>query len=230
MDANFGYTIQHNEGAPLGVSEAQVSNCQTPSNPYFADGGGMCGNTPFSSDCYFSNNGQSPYISDVYREFLMDGTRYQKEPMETQYPLIFKMFFSEANIRHIQGVIRSRGFNAAPDMAQLSGFMNQIYTDDMPYGAYNIIDPQRTNKSMEYTLYYLRRLNNQLLNRVLRNMSVMKSSRLQYLRDISGFQAPLEITRPIYTECKGRGPPLDMSTHLLPPPPDGRQPTAYQEY
>ncbi len=207
----FGYSIQSNEDVPLGVTGSRV-----------------CGNTPYSSDCYYSNDGQQPYISDVHREYLHDGTRFQNQPMETQYPLIFKMFFSEANIRHIQQVVQSRGFNAVPDMAQLSGFMNEVYTNDMPYGAYNIHDPQRNNKSLEYTLYYLRRLNNQLLNRVLRNMSIMKSSRLQYLRDVSGFQAPLEIVRPIYTECKGRGPPLDLSAHLLPPPPDGRYPTAYQ--
>jgi len=222
-----GYPIQMREGAPLGVSGAQVTKCFTPANPYFNDGGGACGDQPFGSDCYYSNVDQAPYISDVYREYLQDGTRYQNQPWETQYPLIFQLFFGQDNIRYIQNVIRSRGFNAAPDFAQLSGFMNQVYTDDMPYGAYNLRDPQRNNKTLGYALYYVRRLNNQLLNRVLRNMSIMKSSRLQYLRDASGFQAPLEIVRPIYTECKGGGPPLNMSTHLLPPPPDGREPSAF---
>lgn len=182
---------------------------------------------PNNSECYYSNDDQVPYISDVYREYLHDGTRFQNQPFETQYPLIFKIFFSNANIRYIQNVILSRGFNAAPDFAQLSGFMNEVYTDDMPYGAYNNRDPQRNNKSLEYVLYYVRRLNNQLLNRVLRNMSIMKSSRMQYLRDISGFQAPLEIERPIYTECKGAGPPLNLSERLLPPPPDGMEPHAF---
>lgn len=170
------------------------------------------------SGCPYNNDDQIPYISDVYREFLHDGTRFQNQPMQTQYPSIFRLFFSDQNIRYIQNVIRSRGFNAVPDRMQLDGFMNEIYTNDMPYGAYNILDPNRDNKSVQYVLYYVQRLNNQLLNRVLRNMSTMRASRLQYLRDISGFQGPLEITRPIYTECKGRGPPLDLSTRLLPSP------------
>lgn len=181
-------------------------------------GGGAC------SDCYWSNDGQQPYISDVHREFLFDGTRFQNQPMETQYPMIFKLFFSDANVKHVGDVVLASGFNSRPTREELSGFMNQVYTDDMPYGAYNQRDPQRDNRSVGYVEYYLRRLNNQLLQRVLRSMSVVKSSRLQYLRDISGFQGPLEIVRPIYTECKGGGPPLDMSTHLLPPPPDGVEP------
>ncbi len=208
MSFKFGHPIRYLEGSPLGLG----------------GGRGVCSD---SSDCYYSNEGQIPYISDVYREFLHDGTRFQDQPMETQYPLIFKLFFGKENIRYIQGVIRSRGFNAVPDTIQLSGFMNQVYTDDMPYGAYNQRDPQRTNRSPEYVRYYVQRLNDQLLTRVLRNMSIMKSSRLQYLRDISGFQGPLEIVRPIYTECKKRGPPLDLSVHLLPPPPDGVQPRAF---
>ena len=178
------------------------------------------------TDCYHSNDGQQPYISDVYREFLHDGTRFQNQPFQTQYPLIFKIFYSSANIKHIQGVIRSHGFNAVPDFQILQQFMNDIYTDDAPYGPHNRLDPNRDNKTLGYAQYYVHRLNNQLLNRVLRNMTVMKQSRLQYLRDISGFQGPMEIERPIYTECKTSGPPLRLDFRL-PFSPDGREPTAY---
>lgn len=181
----------------------------------------------FEGQCYFSNKNQQPYISDGYRRYLHDGTRFQDQPFQTQYPIIFKIFFSDANIKYIQDIIKSQGFNSAPTRSELSGFMNEIYTNDTPYGGYNILDPQRTNFSMDYVYYYVNRLNNQLLQRVIRNMSIMKHSRYQYLRDISGFQGPLEIIRPIYTECKGAGPPLDVSTHLLPPPRDGKYGSAF---
>jgi len=187
-----------------------------------------------NDDGYHTNDGQWPYISDVYREYLHDGTRYQNQPMKTQQNLIHQMFYSDANVRHIQRSIRAAGFNAAPSLSVLSGFMDEVYTNDAPFGAHNRIDPTRSMSQVHandgglgYSKYYLHRLNTQLLNRVLRNMSVMRQSRMQYLRDISGFQGPLELNRPIFASSKYAGDNLRMDFRL-PPPPDGRDPQAYR--
>ena len=171
-----------------------------------------------TSNCYWSNEGQQPYISDVYREYLMDGTRYQNQPWQTQYPLIFRMFFSDDNVKYIQQEILKAGFNAAPDRGQLQGFMNEIYTNDMPYGAYNRLDPNRNNRTVGYAKYYVQRLNAQLLSRVLRNMAVMRHSQRQYLKDISSPQGVLEINRPVYAHCKRNDIINPASTHRLPEP------------
>ena len=187
-----------------------------------------------SGDGYPNNDGQWPYISDVQREFLQDGTRYQNQPWKTQHSLIQEMFYSDANVSHLQRSIRMAGFNAAPPISVLSGFMDEVYTNDMPFGAYNLFDPTRTMSQrpanqggLDYAKYYLHRLNTQVLNRVLRNMAMMRHSRLQYLRDISGFQGPLEITRPIYASSKHAGSNL-RTDFLLPSPPDGKEPHAYR--
>jgi hypothetical protein len=168
------------------------------------------------SGCYWSNATDQPYISDVYREYLMDGTRYQNQPWKTQYPLIYQLFYSDENLDYVKSEIMKAGFNTPPTNNDLRGFMDQIYTHDMPYGAYNRLDPHRNNKSLEYVKYYVQRLNAQLIQRVTRNMAAMRHSRVQYLRDISGPRGVIELPRGVYAQCRKSDQTILGSAFLLP--------------
>ena len=151
-----------------------------------------------------------------------DGGPMQYQPFETQRPLIFQRFYSAANIKYLQGQVIQQGFNAAPDANTLRDFMDQIYTDDMPYGAYNQLDPTREmgnvmcgNAPLEYVAYYVDRLNRQVLNKLVRNMAQMRESQRLYLQDLQEFRGVMQIDRPVSTACKFRGDQL-RADFLLP--------------
>lgn len=151
-----------------------------------------------------------------------DGGPIQTQPWETQRPLIFQVFYSPGNIKYIQEQVLQQGFNAAPDANTLRDFMDQIYQDDMPYGAYNQLDPTREmgnvmcgQKPLDYVNYYVDRLNRQVLNKLLRNMSQMREAQRLYLHDLQTFRGVMEIDRPVATACKFRGDQI-RSDFLLP--------------
>lgn len=153
-----------------------------------------------------------------------DGGPIQYQPFETQRPLIFQKFYSASNIHYLQQQVLQQGFNAAPDASTLRDFMDQVYRDDMPYGAYNQLDPTREmgnvmcgQKPLQYVDYYVDRLNRQLLNKLLRNMAQMRESQRLYLQDLQNFRAVMEIDRPVSTACKFRGDQL-RGDFLLPQP------------
>lgn len=175
--------------------------------------------------CYYNEGTQYGYCKggsevNMYR----DGGRMQYEPFETQKPLIFQVFFSADNIKYLQNQVLQQGFNAAPDPNTLRDFMDQIYRDDMPYGAYNRLDPTRAignvmcgQKPFDYVNYYVDRLNRQVLNKLLRNMSQMRRAQELYLHDLQTFRGVQQIDRPVSTACKFAGDQL-RADFLLPQP------------
>jgi uncharacterized protein DUF5761 len=171
--------------------------------------------------CYYSQGSMPTYV-DIKEQYLWDGTRFQHEPYgnDVVYPPIYKAFYSDFNIRYLQDTVLANGFNAAPARSELLSFMNDTYTWDMPNGAYNILDPNRDRTDQAYVRYYVNRLNNQVLNRVMRNMSGMRQSRKRYLEDISQFRGPMEINRPINASCKTRGSHLRLDFQLPDVPED----------
>jgi len=189
-----------------------------------------------SCGCYWNRTAE-PYASCAQRGLYLadgaasmnatrDGTRMQYQPFGNQYPLIFQRFMAPENVRMLQRKALDAGFNAPPEERTLREFMNRAYVDDMPYGAYNGLDPLRSiahlkqragdGRGMQYVDYYVDRLNQQVLNRLLRNMAVMRQARRLYQRDISEFRAPMEIDRPISTACKFAGPPVRLDRWLPP--------------
>jgi hypothetical protein len=141
-------------------------------------------------------------------EYLFDGTRFQTQPFaqDPQHHPVFKLFFSQPNVQYLQSTIqRVGGFNAPPTTTELYSFMNEAYTFDMPNGAYNQLDPDRGRTDISYVKGYVNRLNEQIINRVVRNMSVMQNSQRQYAADISCFRGPLDHQQPINASCKTRG-------------------------
>ena len=150
-----------------------------------------------------------------------DGGYLQVEPFKNQPNLIYRMFYSDDNINYIQTKALEAGFNAPPDARTLRSFMDTVYQDDMPYGAFNRLDPNRDNRSLEYAYYYVDRLNQQLMNRVFRNMAVMKMSQYLYNKDLRmhGTRGVMEIDRPINTECKFGGDQIRLDFRLPQPYP-----------
>lgn len=153
-----------------------------------------------------------------------DGGLMQYQPFETQRPLIFQVFYSERNIKYLQDQVLQQGFNAAPDANTLRDFMDAVYRDDMPYGAFNQLDPTREmgnvmcgKAPLDYVKYYVDRLNRQVLNKLLRNMAQMRESQRLYLHDLQTFRAVQEIDRPVSTACNFRGDQL-RGDFLLPQP------------
>jgi len=177
--------------------------------------------------CYWDRTATFPYCADGSCSYnaMRDGGNYQYQPFGDQYPLIFQKFMSKQNVAYLQSAVVAQGFNAAPDERTLREFMNTAYVNDMPYGAYNGLDSLRSignlspqdPRAHKYVEYYVDRLNRQVLNRILRNMSVMRESQRLYQRDISEFRAVMEIDRPVNTQCKSGGPPIRLD-FLLPRP------------
>jgi len=177
--------------------------------------------------CYWNRGAGFPYCADGSCSYnaLRDGSALQYQPFADQYPLIFQKFMSPQNVAYLQKWVMTQGFNAPPEEKVLREFMNRAYTDDMPYGAYNNLDPLRSiahlppddPRAIWYVNYYVDRLNRTVFNRVCRNMSVMKQANDYYQRDISEFRAVMEIDRPINAQCKHAGAPLRLD-FLLPEP------------
>ena len=151
-----------------------------------------------------------------------DGGNMQYQPFETQRPLIFQVYYPAPNIKYLQNQILQQGFNAAPSPDVLRDFMDQVYEDDMPYGAYNQLDPTREmgnvmcgQKPLNYVTYYVDRLNRQVLNKVVRNMAQMRESQKLYLHDLQTFRGVMQIDRPVSEWCASRGDQL-RADFLLP--------------
>ena len=175
--------------------------------------------------CYYKTDNIGYCDAGSSSNIFRDGSMLQVQPMQDQYPMVFQIFMSDSNIRYLQKQIHQQGFNPPPDGSTLRDFMDGVYIDDMPYGAYNQLDPTRqmgnqpgsNPATLQYVNYYVDRLNRQVLNRVCRNMAQMRESQRLYLKDLkmSGTRGVFEIDQPVSTMCTTRGDQLRLD-FLLP--------------
>ena len=169
-------------------------------------------------NCYYTG-GDSPWI-DYYRGHCLfrDGGALQVEPFKDVHDPIYRRYHSPQNIEYLQSILTRQGFQA-PHPDHLRDFMDGVWTDDMPYGAWNRLELTRDHRSGNYTKYWVDRLNQQTINRVSRNMSVMREANRIYMKDIRshGIRGAMEIDRPINVSCKYAGDQLRLD-FLLPDP------------
>lgn len=160
------------------------------------------------------------------KKVYYDGGYPEREPYHTMYPATHQGFFSEQNMQYLRHEIKKRGnFNALVSADILRNMMNDIYSNNLPYSAYDRTDPKRCayiNSGRDVHNTYIRefvaKINELTINDAVANAKRNAFWQKKHLYDLSGFRGVCDVPLPMYTNYGTNrcGSILNLSEHLLP--------------